>query len=167
MGRSRIVVNRIWTLGFLLYNSGAFDGRASMIRKRLSIILCLLAFSLQLSSPLVACIKNCHSGTRRCHFVQQHETNSQACPHSKGSPGFAMEAKSGCDCAIGAHQTPAKDTVFTLDFSRTEISKPSVADFDFSSKTVPNLLEARLHGPPLSAALTEQNTFLLNSNLRI
>ena len=154
-------------LTFLLYNSCALDGCSSMVRMKFSVTLCLLAFSVQFSSPLVACIKNCHSGTRRCHFVQQHETNSQACPHSKSTSGFAMEAKPACDCAIEAHQTPAKETVFTLDFSRTEISKPSLADFDFSSKTVPNPLEAHLHGPPLSLALTEQNTFLLNSNLRI
>ena len=138
-----------------------------MVRKTLSIILCLLAFSLNLSSPLVACVENCHSRTRSCHRETKQEFNSQACHHSKASPRFAVDAKSGCDCAIRAHQSPAKEPVVTLNFSRTEISKLSVADCHSSSKTVSSLLEARLHSPPLCLWLTEQNTFLLNSNLRI
>lgn len=143
------------------------DGRSSMIRKKFSVILCLLTFSLQVPSPLIACVQNCHSRTRSCHREAKQESNSQACPHSKASPRFAVDAKSGCDCAIQAHQSPAKEPVVTLDFSRTEISKLSVADYDSSSKTVSSLLEARLHSPPLFLWLTEQNTFLLNSNLRI
>ena len=138
-----------------------------MIRRKFSMILCLLAFSLQLSSPLVACFENCHSRTRSCHREGKQESNSQACHHSKASPRFAVEAKSGCDCAIQARQSPAKETVFTLDCSRTEISKLSVADCDSSWKTVSSLLETRLHSPPLSWLTDEQNTFLLNSNLRI
>ncbi len=66
-----------------------------------------------------------------------------------------------------AHQTLAKETVFTLNLSRTEISKLSVADIDLSAKSTPSFLEARLHSPPLSFSLAGQNTFLLNSNLRI
>jgi len=138
-----------------------------MIRKNLSIILCLLAFSLQLSLPLFACVEHCLSRVRNCHLGKKQESSSRACPHSKASPRFTVEAKSGCDCAIQTHQSPAKEAAVTLDFSRPEISRLSLADFDFSSKTVSNLFEARLHSPPLFLWLTEQNTFLLNSNLRI
>jgi hypothetical protein len=154
-------------LSFLIYNSSAFDGCASMIRKKVSVTLCLLVFFLQLSAPFAPCVENCHSWARSCHLGEKQEFNSQACPHSKAVPGFALKAKFGCDCAIRAHQSPAKETVFTLDSWRTEISKLSVADCDSSSKTVPTLMEARLHSPPLLLWLTGQNTFLLNSNLRI
>jgi hypothetical protein len=154
-------------LSFLNYNNSAFDGCASMIRKKLSVTLCLLAFSLQLCMPVAACVENCHSRVLSCHLGEKPKTNSQACPHSKAVPGFSLKAKFGCDCAIGAHQFPAKQTVFTLDCPQTEISRLSVADCDSSSKTVPSLMEARLHGPPLSLWLTGQNTFLMNSNLRI
>jgi hypothetical protein len=151
----------------LTNNNFAFDGCPSMIRKKLSVTLCLLAFSLQLSTPLAGCVENCHSRALNCHLGEKPKTNSQACPHSKAVPGFALKAKFGCDCAIRAHQFAAKETVFTLDSSQTKISGLSVADCDSSSKTVPSLMEARLHGPPLSLWLTGQNTFLLNSNLRI
>jgi hypothetical protein len=138
-----------------------------MIRKKFSVILCLLTFSLQLPSPLIACVENCRSQAQSCHREGKQEPSSQACHHSKASPRFAVEAKSGCDCAIQARQSPARETVFTLDFSRTEISKLSVADCDSSSKTVASLLEARLHSPPSFLGLTQQHTFLLKSNLRI
>ena len=151
-------------LSFLIYNNSAFDGCSSMIRKKLSVTLCLLAFSLQLSSP---CVGNCHSWARSCHVGGKQKANSEACPHSEAVPGFALKAKTRCDCAIQAHQSPAKKTLFTLGFSRTEISKLSAADCDSSSKTVSNLLEARLHSPPSFLGLTQQHTFLLNSNLRI
>lgn len=138
-----------------------------MIRKKCSVILCLLAFSLQLSSPLVACLEDCHSRTRSCHLGEKEESNSQACPHSRVPSTFGLKAKSGCDCTIQAHRPLSKETVFTLDFSRTEVTKLSATGFNPSSKTFPNLLESRLHSPPLSSGLAEQNTFLLNSNLRI
>ena len=138
-----------------------------MTLKKFSVTLCLLVFALQLSSPLVACIKNCHSSTQSCHFAEKQDTDSQTCPHSKAAPKVVLEAKSGCDCTLQAGQLPAIETCFTFDFSRTETSKLSVADFDSSLGTPFTLLDARLHGPPLSLALTGQNTFLLNSNLRI
>jgi hypothetical protein len=156
-------------LSFLTYNSLAFDGCSSMSRKKGLVTLCLLVFSLQssASAPLATCVENCHSWARSCHLGEKQEFNSQACPHSKAVPGSTLKAKFGCDCAIRAHQSPAKETVFTLDSWRTEISKLSVADCDSSSKTVPSLMEARLHSPPRLLRLSGQNTFLLNSNLRI
>ena len=138
-----------------------------MICKRLSISLCLLAFFLQLSSPLVACVQNCQLRARSCHRGVKQESNSQACHHSKALPKFAVDAKSGCDCAIQARRSPAKETVFTLDFSRTDISRLSVADCDSSSNTASRLLDARLHSPPVFWGLTQPHTFLVNSNLRI
>src|SRR5262249_15553960 len=102
-----------------------------------------------------------------CHLVQQQESDSKACPHSKRAPTVAMEAKSTCDCAMGAQQTSTRESIFTSALSRTEISKTSVTGFDLSSKSIPNLFEARPHGPPVSLVLTQQNTYLFNSNLRI
>ena len=154
-------------MGFLPYNGSACDERTSMTRRNFSVVLCLLVFSLQLSSPLVACIEGCHSRTPGCHLEEKQEPGSQACPHSKAASTFAMDSKSGCDCAIQAHRPLAKETVFTLDPSRTEIPNLSPVGFDSSAKMVFNALETRLHSPPLSSGLAEQNTFLLNSNLRI
>ena len=154
-------------LSVLLYNSWVLMDALIMINKKLSVALFIVAFSLQLFSPVLACVENCHLRAQSCHLGGKHESNTHACPHSKAASRFATAAKSECDCAIQAHQPAAKETVFTLDLSRTEISKLSVADFDPSSKSTSSLLEARLHGPPLSLSLAGQNTFLLNSNLRI
>src|SRR2546426_2220687 len=140
-------------------------GTLIMISKKLPVTLCIVALSLQ--PPVFACVENCHSRTQSCHLGGKRESSTHACPHSKAAFGFAMAAKSECDCAIQAHQFPATETVLTLDLSRTEISKLWVVDFDSLPKSASSLLEARLHGPPLSLFLAGQNIFLLNSNLRI
>ena len=137
-----------------------------MISKKLPVALCIVALSLQLFSSVFRC-ENCHSRTESCHLGERRQSHVPACSHSKAASRSAMSTKPGCDCAVQAHQNPAKEPVLTLDLSRTEISKLSVVDFEPSSKAIPSFLEVRLHGPPWSLALAGQNIFLLNSNLRI
>ncbi len=54
-----------------------------------------------------------------------------------------------------------------LDYSGTEVSKRPATVFDFSSQIVFSLLEARFHSPPSFLGLNQQQTYRLNSNLRI
>ena len=143
-----------------------FDRWLDMILKKLSINLCLLTLSLQLCSFAVACLEDCHSRLPSCHREQVREP-APACPHSNAASGFAVAAKSGCHCAIQAPQPLATRNLVISDRSRTEVSKLSVVAADFSSKMVFSLLETRLHSPPSFLGLTQQHTFLLNSNLRI
>jgi hypothetical protein len=138
-----------------------------MIVKRGSLVLCLLILLLHLSSPRVTCLENCHARIPSCHAGQTLEPVSKACPHSKSASPVAIEAKLGCECAIQADRPLANVGVFTLLPSQTNTSKLPPNCFESSSKTLPGFLEARLHGPPFSLELPEQNTFLLNSNLRI
>src|SRR5436309_1312655 len=135
--------------------------------QKVSILLCLIALSLPLSSPVVACVANCHSRIQSCHRATRNEVGSQGCPHQKTASNPAVAAKPRCQCAIQVHQPLSKEETFTLRSSETRFSKASDTPCKFTADTRPSLLQAHLHGPPGYEALTRQNTFLLNSNLRI
>ena len=138
-----------------------------MMFQKFLIFVCLIALSLQLSSPVVTCVANCHSRIQSCHRSTLNEVGSQGCPHQKTASNPAVAAKPRCECAIQAHQPLSREETFTLRSSEAKLSKASDTPQKFAADTRVGLLQAHLHGPPAYEALTRQNTFLLNSNLRI
>src|SRR5437867_4271955 len=138
-----------------------------MIVRKIPSVVCVLVLTLQLAWPVVTCAKNCHLRIHSCHRLPVTETSSPKCPHEKTRCSLAMVVKLRCECAIQAYPNAVSETAFSLDPSRTETARLSIADFEPSSKLSSGLFEARFHSPPLSPALAGQNTFLINSSLRI
>jgi len=138
-----------------------------MILKQLSATFVLVAFFLQLASPALSCLGNCHSQSRSCHRALLTSSEAPKCPHAQPVSAAEMVAKAGCDCTIQANPPTAREVQFTLDFLRTEKSKASASDTQLSPKVTLVLLEARLHGPPFYLTSDRRDTFLINSSLRI
>jgi hypothetical protein len=153
-----------FTVGSIM--SQYLAGWPDMILKQLTVIICLLVLSLQFSWPVVGCVENCHSQIQSCHGAILSEVASPVCPHSKTPSSFVTVATPRCACTIQAHETRQR-TVFALSSLRTEISSPSLAEFEPTSQPRPSLVGVRPHRPPLSLALAGQNTFLIESSLRI
>jgi hypothetical protein len=139
----------------------------NMIPKQLSAISALICFLLQLSLPAKSCLESCHSQGEDCHRAALTLPESSKCSHAQPISAAKITAKSGCACAIQPESSATREVQFTLDYPRSERSKASGSDTEFSSKVIPVLLEARLHGPPFCLTPDRRDTFLINSILRI
>ena len=138
-----------------------------MLLKQLSAIFVLIASLLQLSSPAMSCLESCRSRSESCHRAALTQLDSPKCPHAQPVSAAEIAVKAGCECAMQADASTARELQFTLDSVRTERSKASGSDTLLSPKVTLVLLEARLHGPPFSLTPDRQDTFLINSSLRI
>lgn len=138
-----------------------------MISKQLSTISALICFLLQLSLPAKSCLESCHSKGEKCHRAALTPPESSKCSHAQPISAARITAKSGCACTIQSDPSATREVRFTLDSLRSERSKASGGDTEFSSKVIPVLSEARLHGPPFSLTPNRQDAFLINSILRI
>ena len=138
-----------------------------MLLKEFSAISLLLIFAIKPALPAKACSENCHSGSGNCHRTIVSQSETPKCPHAKPVSKVEMAVKAGCECTIQENPSTVRDTQFTLDPLRSERSKASGTDVEFSSKAIPVLFETRLNGPPFSLTPDRQDTFLVNSTLRI
>jgi hypothetical protein len=138
-----------------------------MIVKQLSAILVLIAFFLQLSSPAMSCLENCHARSESCHRAVLTQSELLKCPHGQTASTAEVVAKASCECTIQANSSTARVVALTFDSFGTERSKVCSIDTQLSPKVTPALLEARLHGPPFSLIPDRRDTFLINSSLRI
>ena len=138
-----------------------------MILKQLSAISALICFLLQLSLPAKSCLESCHAPGENCHPAALTPPETSKCSHAQPISAAKITAKSGCECTIQCSPAATREIQFTLDSLRCERSKASGSDTELSSKVIPALLETRLHGPPFSFTLDRQDTFLINSTLRI
>ena len=131
--------------------------------KQPSVLLLSLLLSLHLFLPQTArCSKSCHVSRSRM-------SNPPAChKHKSEAPsGFEIKARCGCDCSVRSSPPSGKEEKFALNPSSNKIAKVSVAPSNSLNETVLPFLATSLHGPPQSLALTGQDIFLVNSNLRI
>jgi len=138
-----------------------------MILRQHSAIFVLVALFLQLASPALSCLGNCHSRSESCHGALLTPSEPPKCPHAQPVSAAEMVVEASCDCTVQANPPVAREVQFTLDLLRTEKSKASASDTLLSPKVTPVLLDARLHGPPFSLTSDRRDTFLINSSLRI
>ena len=138
-----------------------------MIPKQLFAIYALICFLLQLPLPAKFCLEPCHSQGEHCQRAALTPPESSKCSHAQPISAAKITTKSGCACTMQSGPSATREVQFTLDSLRSERSKASGSDTELSSKVIPVLLEARLHGPPFSFTLDRQDTFLINSILRI
>jgi hypothetical protein len=138
-----------------------------MLLRQFSLISLLIVFSLQPALPAKACLENCHSRSKNCHRVALSQSESVKCPHTNPVSTVEVVAKAGCECTIQGDSSTARDIQFTFDSFRSDRHKSSGNDAELSLVITPVLLKARLHGPPFPSIPHRQETFLINSNLRI
>ena len=136
-----------------------------MTLKQLSVIALLTVFFHYLSLPVVSCLHNCRWRSERCHRPVLVQPGPSNCSH--GQPVSAVEVKAGCACAMQATSPVAREVEFNLDSFRAERSKVYGVNTQFSPKVSAVVVEARLHGPPFPLISHRQDTFLINSTLRI
>jgi hypothetical protein len=105
--------------------------------------------------------------TQSCHLKEKPQTSSHACCKPKAPSKFEIQSRSACQCSIESHQVAGEETYFALNVSPKETSKLLGVPLNPSTEVVSRPVETTLHGPPESFALTGQDTFLVNSNLRI
>ena len=132
-----------------------------------STIFILIAVLLRLSSPVMSCLESCRSQSENCHRAAVAQSDSLKCPHALPLSVAEVVARAGCECAIQADPSTAREVQFTLDSFRNERSKVCAIGTQHSPKITPVSLEARLHGPPFPLISHRQDTFLINSTLRI
>jgi hypothetical protein len=149
------------------YNIDFLRRRLNMLLKQLSVISLLVIFSLQPALPAKACLENCHFERENCHREVLNQQKTPGCPHTKPVSVVAVVTKAGCECTIQDDSSVLRNTPFTLDSVRSERHKSSASDAGLSPGITPYLFRARLHGRPLSSIPDGQDTFLINSRLRI